>query len=156
MSWQWVSVSLSRSAIQPEPFSLHASNVVLLYIKVPSKQVVTFLTEKTWFLLMREKFLIRMSSQLFLLFSFGKSMKFSAFEEYSWHESSTTPARQASLGMPLPCWAEIVSKKSLSPDHWEAQRGDGEGGRCSRCCGADTNLPLELWQPLRVAVKSWI
>lgn len=89
---------------------------------------------KCLILLMREKFLIGMSSQLFLLRSFGKSIKFSTFAECYWHESSTTPARQASPGMPLPCWAEIASKKSLSPDHWEAQHGDGESGRCSRCC----------------------
>lgn len=81
---------------------------------------------------MREKFFIRMGSQLFLLFSFGKSVKFSRFAECSWHESSTIPARQASLGMPFPCWAEIASKKWLSPDCWEPStemgKVEGEAG----------------------------
>lgn len=61
----------------------------------------------------------------------------------------------AALGMPLPFVAD-ASKKPLPSGHQEAEHGDGEGGRRSKCCGADMCKPVELQQSLRVAMKNWI
>lgn len=100
MSWQWVSSSLSRSAIYPEPFfcslkvfTLH--QMLSGCIRGPTKTSSDIVHRKDLaFYLWWKSFLLGWEKpQLFLLFSFNRSMKFSKFAECSWHESSTAPAR---------------------------------------------------------------